>query len=328
MLRFDAIGLAGSQDDTNVEPRNAFVGQAALLSVSIDRGRFSYFAGLDIGKIETDFEGRDVSSVFRDENDDGSIDETDVLWPVPQASEDRTDYGLSVGGTFSINPDLVAFGSLRVGRIELETDRRVFKLDGVGAPGSPPSETPVPDFGFDGEGETTGVSYGAEIGLARSLLLPSGFVGTVSGSLAWAHERIDGFEEKSSELSDFGFEDDTTFTFGDDSRTSVLSRVGFAVARPFRAGGALIVPGLDASWFHEFADDSRSIDVRASDAVNPGGADFQISTTPPDRDYFMLGASLASISNNGFVISARVETLLGHDFIHENSLSLSAGVRF
>ena len=100
-------------------------------------------------------------------------------------------------------------------------------------------------------------------GAAYAAPLEAGFFGGASGSLAWTRESVDGFTERIDD-------GERTYVFDDDDRTSVLSRIGVEVARPIDWGRVAAVPTLRAAWFHEFADDSRSIGVQAFDFVeNP-----------------------------------------------------------
>jgi outer membrane autotransporter protein len=70
---------------------------------------------------------------------------------------------------------------------------------------------------------------------------------------------------------------------------SLRSRLGAHVSYVFQTGKVLLTPHLDASWQHEFLDQSRGI---TSQFNSVGAGSFTINTPSPSRDSALIDCGL------------------------------------
>jgi outer membrane autotransporter protein len=92
-----------------------------------------------------------------------------------------------------------------------------------------------------------------------------------------------------------GFSEDGAGALGADEivarqeTDSLRSRLGGHVAYLFQTGTIRLTPHLDASWQHEFMDQSQGINAQI---VNVTGGQFTVKTTSPSRDAALLDCGL------------------------------------
>ena len=293
-------GLFVWEDQEATETEIASDTDRRLVTVGVgwSAGRTSFAAAIDTLEQDTGFDG-------------GSID--------------REELGLKVGGTVELRDGFFAFGGARIATIDVETRRRTDFVD----------EDFFPDPVRIGRGETGGQAYSVALGAGRVVALPGDWVLGTGASLTYYRETINRFTEvfPATSLS----EEATSFTFEEQRRDSLLSRLEVEVARPLAAGRVVLLPSFRATYLHEFADDPRTIDVASSRFLNSllgeGGvsedAAFTLPTNDPDRDYFSLGVGIeARPSRGGWSFSADYRTFVGHSFQDQHSVAASVRLRF
>jgi uncharacterized protein with beta-barrel porin domain len=97
----------------------------------------------------------------------------------------------------------------------------------------------------------------------------------------YTHLSVDGFTESGGCSSDLAV--------NRESADSFRSRLGGHVSYEEKSGSILLTPFLDASWQHEFLDDSRGITSSFSDL---GGGQFTVYTPSPGRESALLSTGL------------------------------------
>ena len=257
-------------------------------------------------------------------------------YEIPGADNMRVDAGLNLGAEIPLGSQNSAFFAGRLGYISLTTSRDLIEYRSFTAPmmGQRKIRT---------RGRTYGYSIGGDLGFKTERRIRDNLFLGLTGSLSAVHEYIQGFTEKVSVFSP-GFGSTVggpagplpvgtpTFSFGDYNKTSVQSRIGAAISRPFRSNGRAAVGTLSAAWHHEFADNSRTIDVFAPTAItgtSSGDSSLTINTPAPDRDFFTVGAGLASEFASGSGLwSINYEATLGHKYLTEHTVSLGIGIQF
>lgn len=316
------FGASRDQDETDVERGYSADRRGIVAGMRIERPGYALFFGLDLSREDQDYDPDNLGAT--------APNRRPIL--VPPASIDREDVGISLGASVDLQPGLVWHGAARFGLVDISTERASYDL--CSKDGFPDNCENYPDNikdTFLGRGSTDGTSIALQTGLSYGRSLGSGFHGGLSGSLLYVREKFDGFTEYVDETLPDGT--DEGFSFGSDTRKSLVSRIGVEVARPTRVSGAMIVPSLRAAWLHEFSDDSRTIAVHAPDAFTGDGfefpEDFTIRTSDPDRNYFTVGASVGALFAEGRgSLALDYEAIAGHDFIDEHIVSLRLGYRF
>jgi uncharacterized protein YhjY with autotransporter beta-barrel domain len=317
-LFFEPFLFETEQSATQREAASDGEGWGAAAGLSLQRGGWSASLAFDYRREEVDY----AAGAFGEFE---SLSPPDITFslPVPGAQAERRDYGLALGAAQALTPRITAFAGARLGLIGLETRRDVISLGSVADPVSPDPEDNIKET-FRGTGDTDGWSASLGAGAEYAAPLGHGLFGSASAQLVWLHERFDGYVERQSDGT-------PTYVFGDDERDSVLSEFGVTVSRPFPLGGVAVAPFAGAAWLHEFADDSRTVDVRSEIVLEAGDQpdDFVIRTNDPDRNFFRLGAGVGAASADGRAQAALVyETLVGHDHLDIHSLRLRLGLQF
>lgn len=121
-----------------------------------------------------------------------------------------------------------------------------------------------------------------------------------------------------NETGDSGLE----LTYYDDKRQSLQSRLGAQATMAISNTFGVTIPQLDLHWVHEFADKSRRVNV--SFTHDTRAKRFSYDTEAGDRNYFELGAGSAFVFAGGNQAFIRAQTLLGHDFY--DNYTISAGL--
>lgn len=297
------------QSSTSFEPATDSNRYGVLLGIQAQQSGWSVYAGVDLAQDNVEVGAGTFSAAT----------------PIAGAQQRRRDVGLVAGGSVRLADGLIAFGGARAGYIDLETDRGVLIFQ---------ENTVLPELEAQvaAEGASHGWSVGAGVGLSYTKAIGAGLSGALSGAVSWSHDSIDGFVERSEAGSVAGSVDpgQAMFVFGDDARTSVVSRVGLELSRPVSMAIGDLTPSIRGAWLHEYADNSRLIDVGAFDftGFEPLPADVSFRTEEPDRDYFTVGAGLtAALADGRAALALDYEALLGHDFINGHLIRLQLGYR-
>lgn len=232
-------------------------------------------------------------------------------------SSERNEIGLKVSGTVDLGNSFFVFGGARIAAIDVDTRRRTEFIN--------ISEGFFDEPELTGRGDTDGNLYALALGAGHVAAVGDGWVIGTGASLTYQREEIDGFTERFRSINR------DSFTFEDQERESLLSRLEIEVARPFVASGTIYVPSLQAAYLHEFEDDARDIDVTASSFVNAfqGPETVSLRTNDPDRDYLSVGFGIEARPTSGnWTVSADYGALVGHDFLDQHTLAASARWRF
>ncbi len=104
-------------------------------------------------------------------------------------------------------------------------------------------------------------------------------LGPLAG-IQYTHLSIDGYTESGS-VADL--------SVADNESDSLRSRLGGRISYALSYGGMTFAPHLDASWQHEFLDQSRGV---ATQFNGFGGGSFSVRTIDPSRDSALFDAGL------------------------------------
>ena len=126
---------------------------------------------------------------------------------------------------------------------------------------------------------------------------------------------IDGFAESGAQ--------GLNLTFASQNVDSLTTVVGFQVQNAVSTEFGVLTPYVRAEYEHEFADDSRRINVRYT--ADPNANVFFVQTDSPDRNFFNLGGGVAAVFAGGFTAFLDFDALVGRSDI--NSYTFTFGVR-
>jgi uncharacterized protein with beta-barrel porin domain len=131
--------------------------------------------------------------------------------------------------------------------------------------------------------------------------------------IQYTHLSLDGYNEGGS---------DADLTVNSQDSDSLRSRLGGRISYAFNGCGVTFRPHLDASWQHEFLDQSRGIDSQFTGAV--GG--FTVRTVDPSRDSALMDAGLDAEVSRTVTVFADYEAQAGQE--NYFGQSVQAGVKF
>jgi outer membrane autotransporter protein len=117
----------------------------------------------------------------------------------------------------------------------------------------------------------------------------------------YTHLSVDGYNESGS-VADL--------SVNRDDSDSLRSRLGGRVSYAFAQAGVNFMPHLDASWQHEFMDQSRGV---TSQFNGFGGGSFTIQTDNPSRDSALIDFGLDAALNDTLMLFADYEVQAGQD---------------
>ncbi len=102
--------------------------------------------------------------------------------------------------------------------------------------------------------------------------------------IQYTHLSVDGYNETGSAAN---------LTVSESDSDSLRSRLGGEISYAFNRNGVAITPHLNASWQHEFLDQSRGI----TSQFGFGGGSFAIRTPNPSRDSALVDAGITADLN-------------------------------
>jgi autotransporter-associated beta strand protein len=226
---------------------------------------------------------------------------------VPHA--DTTTGAVQIGADYRITPHL------RVGAIfgYGHTDAN---LDDIGSKATVDSYAPgafisyaqagwyfnaLGSYGFDNFTEDRSVSFPGFSGIAHGAPNGDQIVGNLDGGydfhrknwtfgplvgVQYTHMDVDSYTEGGSDPVDLQVDKVET--------DSLRSRLGGHVSYVFQTGKVLLTPHLDASWQHEFMNQSQGI---TSQFTSVGVGSFTINTPQPSRDSALIDGGLSADLN-------------------------------
>lgn len=112
--------------------------------------------------------------------------------------------------------------------------------------------------------------------------------------------------------------------YHNDKRKSLQSSLGFQLTNNVSTKFGVMIPQLDISWRHEFADKSRQVAV--SFVEDTRGKIFYYNTEAADRDFFTAGAGLSFVYAHGIQSFVRAQAILGQRYYHSYSISLGLNI--
>ena len=163
-------------------------------------------------------------------------------------------------------------------------------------------------YGFDNYTEDRHVSFGSTSGTAHGA--PSGdhVTGNLDGGydfhvksltfgpmagVEYTHLDVDSYSEDGAGAIA------SDLNVGKQQADSLRSRLGGHVSYLFQTGKINLTPHLDASWQHEFMDQSTSL---SANLVSFGGSPFTVTTPRPSRDSALIDAGLNADLNRRITV--------------------------
>jgi outer membrane autotransporter protein len=164
-------------------------------------------------------------------------------------------------------------------------------------------------------GEPRGGQLSAGTGLSFDLPLFAGALLSPHGRMDYMDRTIGAY----SEADDAGL----ALSYREQQIQSITGSLGAELSASFHREWGSLTPAVIVDYVHEFRDDSR--EVLASFVGDPTGAPITIRTDQPDRDFLVIGGSLIALMEQGFALFVQFDSLAGHRFLEDRSLS--AGFR-
>jgi uncharacterized protein YhjY with autotransporter beta-barrel domain len=228
---------------------------------------------------------------------------------VPHA--DTTTGAVQIGADYRITPHLRVGAIFGFGHTDADLDDNGSKatVDSY-APGAFISyaqngwyANALGSYGFNNFTEDRHLSIGGVTAVAHGA--PSGdqIVGDLDGGYdfhlkKWTFGPLAGVQYTHLEVDSFT-EDGADALASDEAvgkveTDSLRSRLGVHVSYVFQTGKVLLTPHLDASWQHEFMDQSRGI---TSQFTSVGAGSFTVDTPQPSRDSALIDGGLSADLN-------------------------------
>jgi len=226
---------------------------------------------------------------------------------VPHA--DTTTGAVQIGADYRITPHLRVGAIFGYGHTDAD-------LDDIGSKATVDSYAPgafisyaqngwylnaLGSYGFDNFTEDRSVSFPGFSGIAHGAPNGDQIVGNLDGGydfheknwtfgplvgVQYTHMDVDSYTEGGANPVDLQVDKMET--------DSLRSRLGGHVSYVFHTGKVLLTPHLDASWQHEFMDQSRGI---TSQFTSVGVGSFTINTPQPSRDSALIDGGLSADLN-------------------------------
>lgn len=204
---------------------------------------------------------------------------------------------LSAYGSYYRSERFYLDGLLRLGRNNIDTDRR------INLPGDPQQE---------GVGRTTGWEYAVSLSggyeYSRNALTAGPY-----GRLGFIQTSIDGYTESASNPGGVGA--GSILVIDDQDVDSITAVLGGQVTYAISVRSAVYLLQLNGEWEHEFTDNSRAI--AAQFVYDPTRTSFEIRSDDPDRNYFNLGLGVTAVFANGRSGFIHYESRLGQDDVRQ-----------
>lgn len=97
--------------------------------------------------------------------------------------------------------------------------------------------------------------------------------------------------------------------------SSVQTRIGVAVSKPFVVNALTFVPFIQLDYIHEFANDQRTLRASFVEDRRPDPFSFTFKSNPPDRDFFEIRTGMVAEIFDGGVGYIDGRAILGHDLV-------------
>lgn len=173
------------------------------------------------------------------------------------------------------------------------------------------------DFGGTAKGDTDGTQFNVGLGVGYEYKVAGAILGPYA-QVNYFNADIDGFTETGA--------DPLNLEIGDQNIESLISVVGGQASYTIRTELVDLVPQARAEWWHEFENDSRSI--QASFAADPDDVTKIIPTNDPDRDYFNVGVGLVGVFSEDATAFLEYQTVLGLEDVTNHIVRAQLRVNF
>jgi T5SS/PEP-CTERM-associated repeat protein/autotransporter-associated beta strand protein len=254
-----------------------------------------------------------------------------------QAHADTTTGAMQLGVDYRVTPHFLVGAMFGYGHTDAD-------LDNIGSTASVDTYSPalyaayaqngwyanaLGSYGFSEYDQDRNVNIGALNGTAHSSPTGDQIVGNLDGGYdfhrgAWTfgptlgvqyvHLDVDGYDETGLSAGDL--------SVNDNQSDSLRSRLGGRVSYAFQGLGVTFVPHLDASWQHEFLDQSRGI---TSQFDGLGAGSFSVQTQNPSRDSALADLGLDAQINKTWTVFADYTVQAGQE--NYFGQSVQAGVK-
>jgi uncharacterized protein with beta-barrel porin domain len=253
------------------------------------------------------------------------------------AHTDATTGAVQVGADYKLSPNFLIGAMFGYGHTDAD-------LDNIGSTASVDTYSPalyasyakdgwyanaLGSYGFDDYDQDRHVAIGGFNGTANSSPGGDQIVGNLDGGydfhhhgwtygptagIQYTHLDVDGYSETGLPGADL--------TVNRDQGDSLRSRLGGAVSYVFQDMGLEFTPHLNASWQHEFLDQSRGITDQFSDV---GAGSFVVRTANPSRDSALIDAGLDAQINKALTVFVDYSVQAGQE--NYFGQSVQAGVK-
>lgn len=173
------------------------------------------------------------------------------------------------------------------------------------------------DFGGTAKGDTDGTQFNVGLGVGYEYKVAGAILGPYA-QVNYFNADIDGFTETGA--------DPLNLEIGDQNIESLISVVGGQASYTIRTELVDLVPQVRAEWWHEFENNSRSI--QASFAADPDDVTKIIPTNDPDRDYFNVGVGLVGVFSEDATAFLEYQTVLGLEDVTNHIVRAQLRVNF
>ena len=222
------------------------------------------------------------------------------------AHADTTTGAVQVGADYRITPHLRAGALFGYGHTDGDLDPNGSKatVDSY-APGAYAAyankgwyANVVGTYGFDSFTEDRHISIGGLSGIAHGAPDGDQIVGNLDGGYDfhrknWTFGPTAGVQYTHLDVNSYRENGDTTLdsnlAVDKEETDSLRSRLGAHVSYLLHTGTVVLTPHLDASWQHEFLDQSRGI---TSQFTSVGAGSFSVATPNPSRDSALIDGGL------------------------------------
>jgi uncharacterized protein YhjY with autotransporter beta-barrel domain len=136
-------------------------------------------------------------------------------------------------------------------------------------------------------------------------------------ALTMKHAKLDPHVESGSTPMTLAVDEQTT--------TSLRSMLGLQASRALLAPNGVLVPQLNIDWVHEYRDDQRTLTAHFAEDLRPNPSILRFLNQAPDRDWFVIRASIAAVFVHGISAFVALDEMAGHRYI--NRYRASTGLR-
>ncbi len=235
----------------------------------------------------------------------GGYSNTEIDFDDDAGTLDGDGYTLSVYGIWNPTPQAGVSTYASFGQVDYTSRRRLAFTDANGT------------IDRTAEGDTDADQYEVT-GSAYYDFVAGAWTYGPTLHLSYLRTEIDGFTEEGAQ--------GLNLTFEDQAAESVQTWLGAAVSRTFSTGFGVTVLQARAQWIHEFADDSRTVDVRYAADPFTDSPTITLTTEDPDRNRGRIGAGASFVFPGGASGFLDAETIVGHTDVE--SYTVTAGLRF